>query len=1099
MYSNLKLRTLLTLSILTGNLLLAQAQDHAVRGKITDAKTGELLGNVTIKVKGSNQSLQSSTDGTFSISTNPNTILVITSTGYRPYEVKVGQLNQLDIKLESKVEQMDEVVVVGYGTQNRRSVTGSIAKVDKTVLQNTPRSNVATALQGTVPGLQVVNKSGTPGAAPMLKLRGGASIKSSSPPLVVIDGVIREMNDVSSDNIESIELLKDASATAIYGARANNGVVLITTKTGKSGVSNISYKFTGGFNQRREGYRYMNAGDYIYYTRLGYLNAGKTIETANGSRGLGLLTDNANLSSFDIRRYTADLDPLLAKGWQLVDDPYGGQIIYKDHSGEVEDILFRNTYTKDHYVNVSGGNDRGKYFAAFDAYDENGIIVGSNYKRYTADLNGSYKLKPNLEVATSVNLSTASQYGVGGSEINALYRNLAIWPTFNPWVDEAKIRPNPGNGINDGNPLYWLSRMERNNETNRIVVNGSIKWDIIPGLYLKVSGNAYMKEVLNEFFQKSTQTYANVFSNPETIGSTSRDAYRNINRDFQTQFNGILNYTKTFGEKHNLNAMLGAEYFNTKTDYMQVYGKNAPTDDIPTVNASTVFVAGNNTSSKSEYRIISSMGRLAYDYDGKYLLNAVYRLDGVSSLADGHRWGFFPGLSAGWNVHQEAFFKNTKLAEYISTLKPRLSYGENGNINGLGRYEVQGTYSLQTNYNGTAGYLNTQPVNGNLVWETSKTTGVGLDLGLWKDRVTLLFDYYNRKTKNLLTDLTLPSYIGFSSINTNLGTLQNKGLEFGLQARVLRNPDGINLNIGANAAFVKNKILELPNNGNENNRQGGLQVYDPALGQVKWVGGYQEGQSLGDIYAYKQVSIFKDDAEVMAVAGNRTDNIAGITGPNLPVGKNGRITPGDVNWLDVDGNDIIDSRDQVYIGNINPKWTGGFTTNLSYKNLSLFSNWEFALGHKIYNDLVARTLGNYQGTFNYIELQKQAWSPTNTITDIPKVYFADQVGGSKQNYTRGNNANSVLNSNNSRFYEKGDYLALRELTLSYDMPKSLLEKSRVFSHARIYFTGSNLFYITKFSGPSPEPPVDVNNLVTGIYLGTYPTPRSYVLGVQLSF
>jgi TonB-dependent SusC/RagA subfamily outer membrane receptor len=372
-----------------GNLLLAQAQDHAVRGKITDAKTGELLGNVTVKVKGSNQSLQTNADGTFSISSNPNTILIITSTGYRPYEVKVGQLNQLDIKLESKVEQMDEVVVVGYGTQNRRSVTGSIAKVDKTVLQNTPRSNVATALQGTVPGLQVVNKSGTPGAAPMLKLRGGASIKSSSPPLVVIDGVIREMNDVSSDNIESIELLKDASATAIYGARANNGVVLITTKTGKSGQSNISYKFTGGFNQRREGYRYMNAGDYIYYTRLGYLNAGKTIETANGSRGLGLLTDNANLSSFDIRRYTSDLDPLLAKGWQLVDDPYGGQIIYKDHSGEVEDILFRNTYTKDHYVNVSGGNDRGKYFAAFDAYDENGIIVGSNYKRYTADLNGS--------------------------------------------------------------------------------------------------------------------------------------------------------------------------------------------------------------------------------------------------------------------------------------------------------------------------------------------------------------------------------------------------------------------------------------------------------------------------------------------------------------------------------------------------------------------------------------------------------------------------------------------------------------------------------------------------------------------------------------
>ncbi|WP_312189054.1 TonB-dependent receptor plug domain-containing protein, partial [Sphingobacterium sp.] len=239
MYSNLKLRTLLALSILTGNLLLVQAQDHAVRGKISDAKTGELLRDVNIKVKGTNQSLKTNADGTFSITANPNTTLVITSTGYKSFEVKVGQLNQLDIKLESKIELMDEVVVVGYGTQNRRSVTSSISKMDKTVLQNTPRANVATALQGTVPGLQVVNKSGTPGAAPMLKLRGGASIKSSSPPLVVIDGVIREMNDVSSDNIESIELLKDASATAIYGARANNGVVLITTKTGKSGMSNI--------------------------------------------------------------------------------------------------------------------------------------------------------------------------------------------------------------------------------------------------------------------------------------------------------------------------------------------------------------------------------------------------------------------------------------------------------------------------------------------------------------------------------------------------------------------------------------------------------------------------------------------------------------------------------------------------------------------------------------------------------------------------------------------------------------------------------------------------------------------------------------------
>src|SRR5690606_13559689 len=318
--------------------------------------------------------------------------------------------------------------------------------------------------------------------------------------------------------------------------------------------------------------------------------------------------------------------------------------------------------------------------------------------------------------------------------------------------------------------------------------------------------------------------------------------------------------------------------------------------------------------------------------------------------------------SAGWNMHQEEFFKKSVLSKYITTFKPRISYGENGNIAGLGRYQVQGVYNVQTSYNGLAGYLNTSPVNKNLAWETSKTTGAGLDLGILNNRITVLLDYYDRRTSNLLTNLLLPSYVGFPNITTNLGTLQNKGFEVAIQSQILKNPDGFNLNIGANAAFVKNKILELPYNGVENNRQGGLQVYDPASGQVKWVGGYQEGQTLGDIYAYKQVSIFKDDAEVSQIAGNRTDQIAGITGPNLPAGKNGRITPGDVNWLDVDGNDIIDSRDQVYIGNVNPKWTGGFTTNLSYKDFSFFSNWEFALGHTIYNDLVARTLGNYQGT-----------------------------------------------------------------------------------------------------------------------------------------
>jgi len=1063
-----------------------------ITGKVTDV-TQQGIPAATVTVKGTKNGTMTSNTGTFSIRAAKGDILVFSFTGYLPQEVSIQSQTAVNVQLLEDNKGLDEVVVVGYGTQSRRSVTSSISKLDKEVLANTPRANAASALQGTVPGLQVVTASGQPGATPAITLRGGASINSPGAPLVIVDGVIRSLSDISSENIESMETLKDASATAIYGARANNGVILVTTKTGKSGSAQINYKFTGGYNRQRQGYQYMGAGDYIYYTRLGYLNSGRTLAQANGSRGLGLSTNAADLASFDIRTYVPGTT-VLPSGWQLVNDPYGGQIMYKDHGGEVEDLVFQNTYTKDHYVSASGGNDKGKYFAAFDAFNEDGVIVGSKYKRYTGDINGSYKVRPNVEISSGVTLSTSSQLGTIGGEVNTLYRSLAIWPTFNPWVDEAKTIPNPGNSASDGNPLYWLSRLDRSNEVNRIVANAAVKWDILPGLFLKATGNAYLLENLDQSFQKSTQTYAQLFANSGS--STTRSSTSTFARDFQTQFNAILNYSKSLG-KHNLNLMGGAETFEVKSYGSQVLGQNAPTDDIPTANASTTFAAGTNYTTRTAYKILSAFSRLAYDFDQKYLFSAVFRLDGVSSLSSDNRNGFFPGISAGWNVHREGFYKDSGLNKIVSSLKPRISYGQNGNIAGLDRYETQGVYSLQGNYNGNAGFLNTGIINSDLRWEKSKTTDVGVDMGLLNDRITLIFDYYNRKTSDLLTNLDLPSYTGFSTLRTNLGTLQNKGLEFGLDAKLISKGD-FKLNAGANASFVKNKILKLPYNGNENNRQGGLQVFDPASGQVIWVGGLQEGQPIGNMYGYKQVSIFKDAAEVAAIAGNRTDAVAGVTGPNLPAGPNGKITAGDVNWQDVNGDNIIDSRDQVYLGNIYPKWTGGFNFNASYKGFGFYNRWDFALGHTIYNDLLARTLGNYQGTFNYVTLQANAWSPTNTVTDIPKVYYADQVAGSKQNYTRANNGNAVLNGNNSRFYEKGDYLCLREITFSYDLPKGFLQKTKFFGNLKVYVTGSNLLYITKFSGPSPEPPVSGTTL-TGIYSGTYPTPRTFIVGLQAGF
>jgi TonB-linked SusC/RagA family outer membrane protein len=1106
------IKTLLTV-ILGLCLAVAQAQTRKISGQVSSDDDHGPLPGVTVAVKGTTNGAQTNVSGVFSLQVSNSDILVFRMVGYTTVEVHVNDQTAINVSLKPENKTLNEVVVVGYGTQSRATVTSAVAKLDNQVLANAPRANVASALQGTVSGIQVVAASGSPGSTPLLLLRGGASINSPSSPLVVVDGVIRPYNDIATEDIASVDILKDAASTAIYGARANNGVILITTKKGKSGTSDITYKFTTGFNQERQGYQYVDAADYIYYGRLGRvnnflaLNPGETsltpaqLTTLNQSRGYGLLTDPADLASFDIQAETPANIGLLKQGWQDEDDPAnpGHKIIFKDHSGQTANALFRNTQTVDHYLSGSGGNDKGTYFASLDYYNEPGVIVGTSYNRYSGNFNGSYKVKPNVEITSGVNFSSASQLGViSGSETNDIYRTLSVWPTFNPWLDAAQTQPNPGTSVTDGNPLYWLQKYHNSNENDKFTANAAVNWKILPGLFFKVSGSGYYNNIINQSFQDATQLYTNIFANPQTYNSTTRPAVATSERDFQQTYDATLNYNKSFG-KNNFSVLLGGEYYDYNIFKQQVSGTGAPTDNISSANASTTFAAGSNYSQSTETRIISSFTRLNYDYDQKYLLSFVLREDGVSVLSPQQRIGYFPGMSAGWNLQKEDFFQNSGISKIISTIKPRISYGSNGNVTNIGAYDVQGIYSSTNTYNGIGGISNTAPTLSTLQWETSKTKDAGIDLGFFHDRISLLFDYYDRVTSNLITNLPLPSYAGFSTLETNDGSLQNKGVEFTLKASIINNPNGFRLDFGATASYDKNKVLKLPYNGQPNNRQNTTQVFDPKTGQLISVGGLQEGQAMGQIYGYKELGIFANAAQVASVAGNRVDNIAGITGPNLPAGAGGHIQPGDVNWEDVNHDGVIDSRDQVYLGNIYPTWTGGFNFNAAYKAFSLYTRFDYSLGNTIYNDFVARSLGGYQGTFNFIDEIKNAWTPTNTNTMIPKVYYADQVAGSKDNYTRGNNATANLGGENSEFYESGDYLACREITLSYDFPKALLAQSKVFKSARLYVSGTNLFYIKKFSGPDPEAPVNPGtNTINGVYQGTYPTPRTYVLGVQVS-
>ena len=1069
-----------------------------VEGVVLD-DLGEPLPGVAVRCKEHPDAMcATDMDGKFTLNVpTDGKTLQFTFIGMAPQELAVADA-PMKVVMSDKEKKLDEVVVTGYGMSQKRSLmTNSISKLDDKVLQNAAMSNAAQSLQGTVSGLRVTNTSGKPGSSPNIVLRGGASInKNLEGPLVVVDGLVRSMDDINPSDIESIQVLKDAASTAIYGARANNGVILVTTKKGVEGRTQITYKFKGGVNFAREGYKYLDAGDYLYYQRLGWqrTNGGTSMEN---QKGFGVN------SGVDLAFMTDANKHLLNEGWRSMADPVDPDktLIFRNHAGELHDLTFRNAaFTQDHYLNLSGGNDKGTFSSSLGYYSEDGQIISTNYQRVNGTINGSYKLLPVLTVNAGGSFSWSkmpdlwtydlkSPWNGETGEYELFYRTMSMFPTWNPWNEDGS--PAAGWSNQDGNPYYWKDKLTRSTTNRKTSFNIGFALEILPQqLFLNGNSSMYYTDSQFELFEKK---YQQIGQAP----NTNRNASQTNTKVFQQQHALTLEYKKGFSG-HNINAMAGGEYFDYQYQNLEARVSGAPTDDIPTLNAGTNRTY--TTSVKTGYRILSGFARVNYDYNYRYMVSLVARYDGISKLSD-NRWGFFPGISAGWNVHEEAFFKDSKFAEVVSLIKPRISYGLNGNVNGIGNFDVYGKYGSVGAYNGNLGYLNTGVVNSKLRWEKSHTFELGLDLGFFNNRIHMIMDYYDRTTSDLLTDVNLPEYTGFPSFKTNLGTISNCGFELEAKVNLLTRKDW-SWDVTANTSFVKNMVKKLPFNGNVNNRQGGEQVWDPKSNSLVWVGGIQEGKSLGDIIAYKQVRILRDWDDVRNHAGDFVDEVANLYGPNKAAEYAGKpgwkpIEPGDVLWDDKNGDNVINSYDRQVVGNIYPKWTGGFSTTLNYKNWSLYGRFDYAVGHTIYNDLKARILGQYNGSFNLITDVRNSWSENNTETSIPKFYWADQ--NAKKNITRSNNGTTNLNNNNSTFYEKGDYLCLREVTLSYKFPKNLINKVFL-TDASVYVTGQNLFYITGYDGTSPEPVMDIQaNGRGGIDNGRYPTPRTVLFGLQLSF
>lgn len=549
-------------------------QSETCTGVVKDG-TGETVIGASVIVKGTTNGTITDFDGNFTLTNVKNgDVIQISFVGYKTQEIKyVGQ--SLNIILKDDTEVLDEVVITGYGgSQKRAALTTAISKLDNSVLKNAAYSNAGQSLQGSVTGLRVVNTTGQPGTNPDITLRGGATITGeNSNALVVVDGIVRNsMSDVNPSDIESIQILKDAASTAIYGARANGGVILIETKSGKEGKTSINYKFKIGKNFTRKGYEFCNAEDYIYYNRLGYLRTGRTNVDTQQGYGIGN-------SLFDIQYLTDDNAHLKNEGWSVMDDPFyeGKQILFKDYSGQLDDEVFSSSaITQDHYLNITGGNDKSTFASSLGYYNEDGMIKGTGFQRFSGSFNASYKILPILNVKAGVSYvwSTRPELWIGSYEF--FYRTRSQRPTWNPWNEDGT--PAAGFGTGDGNPAYYRDKLTQKNSTTRATYNIGFTLDILPK-QLVLNGNAsllnydYQREKFNKAYQTQTTT------TPET----TRQAEAWVQKYQQVQLNASLTYTGTFAEKHNLEAMIGGEYYTYNQFDFEAKTQGSPTDDVPTL------------------------------------------------------------------------------------------------------------------------------------------------------------------------------------------------------------------------------------------------------------------------------------------------------------------------------------------------------------------------------------------------------------------------------------------------------------------------------------------------------------------------------------
>ncbi len=1089
---------------------------RTIKGVVTDSANAPLE-QVTVTLKNTGTGTSTNERGRYSINvTQPGGVLVFSRVGYQSQEITIGEKTEINLSLNSVSTSMGDVVVIGYLQQSTKKNTAAVSKLNIDELKNNPNPNPVQALQGKVAGVSVPVSQGQPGIGAVniiirggtqpnvygsgLGTNGGAAVGSSdgSNPLVVIDGVFRSLNDINPDDIESFQVMKDAASTAIYGARGANGVIVIKTKKGK-----LNTKMTVALNHRttwetqaRE-YDYLNAEEYLKLARITVANTADPIDknnllyNAGFSAGTRVFTKKGDFGKSTYLTALYDnilqvegqgyIDNLLSRGWRVMDDPInpGTKLLYADN--HYQDMLWNTGVSQNDNLTLSGGTDRADYNFSMGYTNQKGILVGTKYKRYNALGNFGFRASNNLRLDFMINYQNVMPNYVDNYQ-NDLVRAIRITPLIRTFKDDGNAAL--GELWTVRNRFHTLQYDDMRTKTERIVTRVSADLTIIKGLHYKPSLSYFMNDYTELMMRKATP--------PDEIQPAQqrwKDDYTNSSR--QLMIDQALQYDFSIASDHHFTALAGTNFTKNTNHVTDMGSQRASNDYIYTINEPTTTVINGSVfsnvvdfaTSLGEDRSASLFGQLQYDYKLKYLLGGSLRYDGFSNFAPENKYAYFSSVSGGWNIDRESFWKS----RIVNALKLRGSWGSTG-LSGLSITDTYGNYSA-ANYAMSSGILRANLSNPNLKWESTITTDLAIDASFLQSRINLTVEYYSKLTKDRITAKPLPSEAPFTSITYNNGALRNRGVEVELGAAVIKSKS-FNWDLNFSFAFNRTIITDLPDNGREKNRQGGGIIYDAAQKKEVEAGGLAEGERPYAIYAYRVLGVFATDAEAAEWNSRIKDNLASPQG--IIVGKHG----GDFIFDDVNNDGVIDTKDQVFMGYRNPDIIGGIQNTFSYKGFSLRVNADFAIGHLISNGALARSLGQGRAFNEGAPSEALGSDIWKNQGDEGKKYarfsFADYDFG-QRNYLRnaplGNN--SSYNSDVSVMYEKGDFIALREITLSYDFPARITKKFRS-TGLNVFASVYNVGFLTKYSGLNPE-------IYSGFDPGGYPRPRQFSLGANVRF